>query len=905
MKKGLVKGVQSGDTIIISGKIPKSGGLPEEFSLTLTGVLAPKIGNSSKLEEEPFSFDSREFLRKLVVGKIVLYKVDYTHNDRKFGHITYEDKNINAEILKNGFAKLSFLPKTHENLSKSELWSLLLESEKEGKEKRRGIYQENIDVKKHIRHLHNLSDSEEDKKKIEEAIDKNIEVDAIIEYVFNCAFVSVYIPEWNCFAKVNLRFVSIPSNTKDPNLYKKGKAYCERTCLSKDVKLKIFDFDENKNLICDIIVLDKNQNLAELVLKEGYSKSFTGGNKNPKVYNLSDINLARAAESEAKSKRLGVWKNEIISETKSLKKDKEEDLSDVKCIMVNSGDSLTVLNNKKDEIRIFLSNLKAPALARFGTDEQNKPWAFQSREFVRKKLVGKNVKCDLDYIHTINVDSSKAKEESNKPSKRVMKFYTVYYQNDKNETECINIDLIKNGLANLTNYKIEEGNPSKEFDLMLKAEQEAKNNKIGLFSPKAPPLCTYSDLLSSGRTKKKEFINFLTGLSHLNCMVDFCFSANKFKLRIDEKQVFIPFGLIGVKSFTNDKNNSSLFQKYFKISHEFVVNTILQRDGICDIVQADKVGNYFGNFIFEGKNFGTILIEKGLAVLNERSGDLGKNKYINEMREAEKKAQKEKIGLWEDEGVAKLLKGDSFNEGLSSDTKFEEINKDVKIRITDQIDFHKFYCNFLPNKTLEKIEDILADYDDGIKEAEKLSLPIKNGTLCAAKFPDDKKYYRGLVKRFFKDKNEFEIEFIDYGNIEKVKLNDLIKLDGKISSLPPQAMFCEFAYLKYSKLTMKKAVDKYPDFVDFDNEVNAKLCYTYNTDAEKKHGLIVFKEGKDLKKSYHADLLKLGYAKLNRNKELPEYMKAFDPIEKDAEYKELGVWDDNEETDYDQNDEDM
>jgi staphylococcal nuclease domain-containing protein 1 len=575
-------------------------------------------------------------------------------------------------------------------------------------------------------------------------------------------------------------------------------------------------------------------------------------------------------------------------------------------MFVHSGDSISIQKKPGEEfIRIFLSNLKAPALARFGTDEQNKPWAFQSREFVRKKLVGKNVKCDLDYIHTINVDTSKTKEESNKPSKRVMKFYTVYYQNDKNETECINIDLIKNGLANLTNYKIEEGNPSKEFDLMLKAEQEAKNNKIGLFSPKAPPLCTYSDLLSSGRTKKKEFINFLTGLSHLNCMVDFCFSANKFKLRIDEKQVFIPFGLIGVKSFTNDKNNSSLFQKYFKISHEFVVNTILQRDGICDIVQADKVGNYFGNFIFEGKNFGTILIEKGLAVLNERSSDLGKNKYINEMREAEKKAQKEKIGLWEDEGVAKLLKGDSFNEGLSSDTKFEEINKDVKIRITDQIDFHKFYCNFLPNKTLEKIEDILADYDDGIKEAEKLSLPIKNGTLCAAKFPDDKKYYRGLVKRFFKDKNEFEIEFIDYGNIEKVKLNDLIKLDGKISSLPPQAMFCEFAYLKYSKLTMKKAVDKYPDFVDFDNEVNAKLCYTYNTDAEKKHGLIVFKEGKDLKKSYHADLLKLGYAKLNRNKELPEYMKAFDPIEKDAEYKELGVWDDNEETDYDQNDEDM
>ncbi len=267
MIKGLVKGVLSGDTIIISGKLPKSGALPEEFQLTLTGVLAPKIGNSTKLNDEPYSYESREFLRKMVIGKVVLYKVDYTHNERKFGHIKLDDKVINEEILKNGYAKISFLPKGHENISKSELWTSLQEAEKKGKEKRRGIYADNSKNEKHIRNLYNLSDSEEDKKKIDEAIEKNLEIDAIIEYVFNCAFVSVYIPEWNCFAKVNLRFVSIPSNTKDPNLYKKGKAYCERICLSKDVKLKIYDFDENNNLICDITVLDKKQNLAEVILK--------------------------------------------------------------------------------------------------------------------------------------------------------------------------------------------------------------------------------------------------------------------------------------------------------------------------------------------------------------------------------------------------------------------------------------------------------------------------------------------------------------------------------------------------------------------------------------------------------------------------------------------------------------
>jgi hypothetical protein len=34
-------------------------------------------------------------------------------------------------------------------------------------------------------------------------------------------------------------------------------------------------------------------------------------------------------------------------------------------------------------------------------------------------------------------------------------------------------------------------------------------------------------------------------------------------------------------------------------------------------------------------------------------------------------------------------------------------------------------------------------------------------------------------------------------------------------------------------------------------------------------------------------------------------MKPLDPIEKDAEKQELGVWDDNEEADYEQNEEDF
>ena len=139
------------------------------------------------------------------------------------------------------------------------------------------------------------------------------------------------------------------------------------------------------------------------------------------------------------------------------------------------------------------------------------------------------------------------------------------------------------------------------------------------------------------------------------------------------------------------------------------------------------------------------------------------------MKEAEKKAQKEKVGLWEDEGLAKMLKGDSLGEN-SSEKQFEEINKDIKIRITDEIDFDKFFCNFLPNKTLDKIEEVLADYDDEVKKPEHLSLPIKNGTLCAAKFPDDDKYYRALVKSHNKEKRSSKLNSLIMEILKKLDL---------------------------------------------------------------------------------------------------------------------------------------
>ena len=111
-------------------------------------------------------------------------------------------------------------------------------------------------------------------------------------------------------------------------------------------------------------------------------------------------------------------------------------------------------------------------------------------------------------------------------------------------------------------------------------------------------------------------------------------------------------------------------------------------------------------------------------------------------------------------------------------------------------------------------------------------------------------------------------------------------------------MLCEMAYLKYSNNSMKKLVNKYVDFINIDVHLNAKICYTYSDQGVEKYGVILYQKNSDLNTSYHADFLKIGHAKLDRKKNLPQYMKGLDAIENKAKEEGLGLWAENEETDY-------
>lgn len=69
------------------------------------------------------------------------------------------------------------------------------------------------------------------------------------------------------------------------------------------------------------------------------------------------------------------------------------------------------------------------------------------------------------------------------------------------------------------------------------------------------------------------------------------------------------------------------------------------------------------------------------------------------------------------------------------------------------------------------------------KDAQDLAKPIKKGTLCAALYSADKKWYRAKVVGY--SGSQLEVAFVDFGTQTQVKETDLRKLPASVMSFEP------------------------------------------------------------------------------------------------------------------------
>lgn len=112
------------------------------------------------------------------------------------------------------------------------------------------------------------------------------------------------------------------------------------------------------------------------------------------------------AEKAAKEKRLRIWKDYAPSGPQISSKEREYNATVVE---IAAGDALIVKAPCGTTKKVFLSSIRPP---RGPVGEDGKaasrpkdfrhlydiPWMFEAREFLRKKLIGKQVKVVVDYI---------------------------------------------------------------------------------------------------------------------------------------------------------------------------------------------------------------------------------------------------------------------------------------------------------------------------------------------------------------------------------------------------------------------------------------------------------------------------------------------------------------------------
>lgn len=86
----------------------------------------------------------------------------------------------------------------------------------------------------------------------------------------------------------------------------------------------------------------------------------------------------------------------------------------------------------------------------------------------------------------------------------------------------------------------------------------------------------------------------------------------------------------------------------------------------------------------------------------------------------------------------------------------------------------------------------MANFDS--KSAKQLAKPIMKGTLAAARYSADNVMYRCKVLKSL-GQGKLEVQFIDFGNSEVVKEDDLRQLPQNLLAYEPQSVSCGFAYV--------------------------------------------------------------------------------------------------------------
>lgn len=836
--KRVVKWVFSGDYLVLRDH-PR-GGPPPEYYVNLAYVQAPRFnrtpGEDGKTSvSEPYAWEAKEYLAKRLIGQEVVYRSEYTKSggaqgnalpsnsgfggnaNKEFGIIYLGDENIVEAMVSEGLLEV------RRTKAESPILQQLIDAEDAAKAAGKGRWSSQPAPKRELLHEHPNPASLKGKT-----------LNGTVENVRNGGAIQVYLDlgvEQGVHKYLNASIMVSGIRSPDKNraneskFFDESKFFTESRLLNRDVKVHVEKVERNSFLAT---VLLAQNNLAEALLRQGMARC-----------NDASISLTkapeklRAAEKEAKSKRLRIWENYVDS-----RGDGPAESYEAKILEVISGDSMMAENLATGEIKkIFLASIRLgspidrerqreaakaqeessaeftkttgkqankPAQA-IATDASrtsipriyDNPILYHARELLRKKLLGKKALIKVEYIQP----------RSDSYPEKICCTVRPADQPKWNAAEA----LVSKGYASVVKYMSDDSQRASNFDELLKAEQNAQKTKDSKDKEKNKDFAPLKVVdLCNDATRAKQLYPFLSR-TRKDAVVEFVFSASRFKMFLaKENNTLLNLVLAGVivpREPEALKNASTQAAK----------NLVHQRDVSIQVDSMDKKGNFIGWIYYKDENtnketsLNLQLVKLGYGQVRDSSasGTLG------ELKAAENVAREKKLGLWlnyqepkrreensdsvqdngdvADEEAATESSATTTTNGVGSATKAAankeaELLKNRKpVMVTNaQMKDKSVIISVQPVESGPKLEELLKQMRSELPQGGKKGgggdgyTPTR-GEIVAAKFSDDNQWYRAKVLKV-NSPQDIEILFIDYGNLDRVKSKDLAKLSHKYAS---------------------------------------------------------------------------------------------------------------------------
>ncbi|KAH0688356.1 hypothetical protein KY285_019104 [Solanum tuberosum] len=950
--KGRVKAVPSGDSLVIMGS--SKAEIPPEKSITLGSLMAPRLARRGGVDE-PFAWQSRDFLRKLCIGKEVTFKVEYAVPSigREYGTVFLGDKNVSMLVVAAGWAKVR---EQGQQKDANPYLKQLQDAEEQAKQQGLGRWSRAPGASEaSIRNLPTsaIGDASNFDAMGQLERSKGKLIEAFVEQVRDGSTLRVYLlPDFQ-FIQVFVAGIQAPTmgrratsetviNTRvtsdDPNgesitepratptsaqrltssaasvtevspdpYGREAKHFTETRVLNRDVRIVLEGVDKYSNLIGSVYYPDGEsaKDLGLELIENGYAKyvdwsaNMLEGEAKKKLKN---------AELDAKKTRLRIWTNYVAPATNS-KAIHDQNFTG-KVVEVVSGDCLVIADDSlpfgdpSAERRVNLSSIRSPKMGNPRRDEKPAPYAREAKEFLRNRLIGKQVHVSMEYSRKVNMADGSAAPASSADS-RVMDFGTVFLASKDgddaspapsaagNQLAGVNVAelLVSRGFATVVRHRDFEER-SNYYDALLSAESRATSGKKGIHSPKEAPVMHVTDLLTAASKKARDFLPFLQRNRRMSAVVEYVLSGHRFKLFIPKETCSIAFSISGVRCPGRD-------EPYSEEAIALMRRKIMQRDVEIEVETVDRTGTFIGTLWESRSNVAVTLLEAGLAKLQTSFGT-DRIAEVHLLMQAEQAAKRQKLKIWEN-----YVEGE---EVVSSGAAERRQKEEVKVTVTEILGGGKFYVQLVSDQKVATIQKQLASLN--LQEAPVIgAFNPKKGDTVLAQFSADNSWNRAMIVNAPRgavesSKDKFEVFYVDYGNQEVVSYSQLRPLETSVSSSPGLAQLCSLAHVKVPGLEDdygQEAAYRLSELLLSGPKEFGAVIEEKDTSGGKVKGqgtgtiFLVTLVDPESDVSVNATLLKEGLARMEKRKrwEPKEKQQALDELEKhqtEAREKRRAMW---------------